>query len=137
MISEKISSELQGLLNTPVDPAMFPVKKGNRINIGSYSIRLINGLYHIKSYKSNAVVARTYTKTAALAVAKSLSKNNSIEKIIKLDDEAAKHRTDCMFYKYTMEKTKNKIKWESTWVRWDISKTKERDAIDKIKQFIL
>ena len=136
MIDEKFSIELRQLLEKPLDPTLFPVKEGNKINIGSYSIRFQNGMYSIKCYKSNKIITETFTKTAAVAAAKNLSKNKSITRILELDDIAAKHRTDCLFYRHTLSKTSNHQKWETTWVRYDISKTSEQAAIDKIKQFI-
>lgn len=136
MINEKFSSEFKELLQKPLDPTLFPVKTGDRINIGSYSIRCQDGMYSIKSYKSNKIIAETFTKTAAVAAAKCLNKDKDISTILKLDDIAAKHRTDCLFYKHTLKKTTNNLKWEATWVRYDISKTAEQNAINKIKQFI-
>jgi len=131
-----VAETLQEFINAPIDPVLFPVKSGNKINIGSYSIRNSAGVYTIKSYKADKIIARTYTKTAAVAVAKSLSKGNTIHKILELDEIAAKHRNDCMFYKHTLKKTTNPIKWETTWMRYDISKQTEQDAISKIKKFI-
>lgn len=129
---------LKDLVNQAnIDPTLFPVKNGNRINIGSYSIKHTDGLYSIKSYKSNRIVAQTYTKAAALAVAKLLSKNKPINQVLRLDDIAAKYRNDCMFYQYTMKVTENPVRWESTWVRYDIAKAKEQDALSEIKRFIL
>ena len=123
--------------NAEIDPTMFPVKSGNRINIGSYSIKDSDGTYSIKSYKSNKIVAHTYTKAGALAAAKLLAKNKSIEEVLILDNQAAKYRNDCMFYKHTMQVTDNPVKWETTWVRYDIAKAHQDAALNKIKKFIL
>lgn len=130
---------LKELIDTSVDTILFPVKTGNKINIGSYSIKESDGSYSIKCYKSNSVVAQTHTKAAAIAIAKSLAKNKSVPtaRILELDKVAAKHRNDCIFYQYTLRKTKNQTKWEATWTRFDISIQKQQDAINKIKQFIL
>lgn len=128
---------LKEFVDNNIDTVLFPVKSKDRINIGSYSIKSLKGMYSIKCYKNNNVVAKTYTKAAALAIAKNLNKNLKIEHILQLDDIAAKHRTDCMFYSHTLSTTDNEIKREVTKVRYDISKNYECNTLDKIKQFIL
>jgi len=135
-MNKNLAESLKQLVDTTLDPALFPVKDGKIINIGSYSIKYYCGTYKIKSYKTGNIVASTYTKAAALAVAKMLNKNKSIDSILSLDDIAAKHRTDCIFYNHILEKTDNPIKFDSTLTRYDISMQKQEDAIEKIKQFI-
>jgi hypothetical protein len=127
---------LKELVDSSIDTVLFPVKKGNRINIGSYSIKYSKGEYSVKCYRTNTVVAKTFTKAAALAIAKRLNKKQSIEQILELDDTAAKHHTDCIFYNYTMNTTKNDVKREVTQTRYDISKHHEHVTLGKIKQFI-
>ena len=130
---------LKELVDTSIDTVLFPVKTGNKINIGSYSIKESKGTFSVKCYKSNSVVAKTYTKAAAIAIAKSLAKNKKVptDRILELDKVVAKHRNDCIFYKHTLRTTQNPVKYETTWNRFDISIQKQQDAINKIKQFIL
>ena len=136
--SEYAINDLKDIIDSSdLDPTMFPVKKGDKINIGSYSIRKTNGYYTVKSYKSNNIVAETYTKAAALAIAKLLSKKKPISEVIQLDKTAGKYKNDCMFYKHTMNVTKDAEKWECTWIRYDVAKASRDCALDKIKKFIL
>lgn len=128
---------LKEFVDNNVDTVLFPVKDRNRINIGSYSIKQSKGMYSIKCYRTNEVVAKTYTKAAALAIAKNLNKNYKIDHILQLDDIAAKHRTDCMFYNYTISTTDSDLKRDVTQTRYDIAKSQELNVLDKIKQFIL
>jgi hypothetical protein len=127
---------LKELVDSSVDTVLFPVKKNGRINIGSYSIKFSKGEYSVKCYRTNTVVATTITKAAALAIAKRLNKNKSIDNIIELDNKVAKHKNDCMFYKYTIDHTTNEVKREVTQTRYDISKHYECVTVDKIKQFL-
>lgn len=132
-------SQLKEFVDSSVDTVLFPVKTGNKINIGSYSIKESKGIFSIKCYKSKSIVAQTYTKAAAIAIAKSLSKNKEsiTSNIIELDNVAGKHRNDCVFYRHTLKKTKNEVTRETTMCRFDISNQKQQEAIDKIKQYIL
>ena len=131
--------QLKDFVDSSVDTVLFPVKTKNRINIGSYSIKETKGIFTIKCYKSKSIVAQTYTKAAAIAIAKSLSKNKNgiTPNIIELDKVAGKHRNDCVFYRYTLKKTKNQLTRETTMYRFEISHQKQQEAIDKIKQYIL
>lgn len=133
----EIANTLKEFVDNSVDTVLFPVKKDKRINIGSYSIMRSRGLYSIKCYRTNEVVAITYTKAGALACAKQLNKNKSIKDILELDKIAVKHQNDCMFYRYTIEHTDNDIKREIILTRYDISKNFEENIVQKIKQFIL
>lgn len=136
--SKHAVNELKNIVeSSEIDPAMFPYKKGDKINIGSYSIKEKDGYYTIKSYVSNNIVAETYTKAAALAIAKLLSKKKPIREIIELDKTAGKYKNDCIFYKHTMNMTKDVHKWECIWIRYDVAKASRDNALDKIKKFIL
>lgn len=120
-----------------VDPTLFPVTRGNKINIGSYSIKPVNNGYLVKSYITNEIIAETYSKSAAIAIARTLSKKqNFLRQILDLDKVVRKHDIDCVFYEYTLKVTKNPIKYESTYYRYDISKQKTKEAKEKISRFI-
>jgi hypothetical protein len=135
----EVASKLKNLIDsTPIEPYLFPVKKGNRINIGSYSIAKNKQGYSIKSYKSNAIVAETYTKDAAIAIAKNLAKgrNIKIQRILEIDEHMSKHMIDCMFYKHSLEKTKDEQRFEVLTVRYDMSKDIVAADKTKLQQFI-
>lgn len=134
-----VAKKLIKLIENNIDPSLFPVQKGNRINIGSYSIKPSgNGGYTVKSYKNNSIIAETYTKTAAVAIAKTLAKNNNLTKrILELDAIIAKYHMDCIFYKNTIKKTKSQIMYESSLFRYDIAKQKSTEAREQLNKFIL
>lgn len=138
-MTTNVVTELQRLLDTaPIEPYMFPVKKGNRINIGSYSVASTKEGYSVKSYKSNIIVANTYSKDAAIAIAKNLAKgkNIKIEKILEIDDHLAKHQIDCMFYKHSLEKATDPERQSVLEIRYEISSTHVENDKTKLKQFI-
>lgn len=138
-MTANVVTELQKLLdNVPIEPYMFPVKKGNRINIGSYSVAPTKDGYSVKSYKSNLIVANTYTKDAAIAIAKNLAKkkNIKIDDILEIDSHLAKHLVDCMFYAHALKKAKDPTRQDILATRYDISSAKIADDKVKLKQFI-
>jgi len=138
MTDIKLVQDLKDLLDKNIDPVLFPVEKGDRINIGSYSIAKIANGYSVKSYRSNKIIAITYTKAAAIAIAKNLSRKKDIkDKVLELDKVIAKNHTDCIFYKHTMKTTKDFNKYESTLYRYDVSKQITDIAREKLNKFIL
>lgn len=139
MTKKTLASDLRELLSKPIDPSLFPYKVGSKINIGSYSIaKCKSGGYTIKCYKTNQIIEETFSKAAAIAIAKSLNKNKHVTPRIKhLDDIIMKNKNDCMFYKHTLDKTKDETKWEVTATRYDISLARLAEAREKLETFIL
>jgi len=133
----RLADDLKDILSKPIDPTLFPQKVGNKINIGSFSIICHRDKHTVKSYKTNEIVAETYSKTAAIALVKSLSKRrNNTTQILDLDRIIMKNYIDCMFYKNTMNKSKDETKQWITQTRFDISWEKVNDAKKKLEQFI-
>lgn len=138
MSNKKLAKALKNLVDAKLSNEALPVQNGDRINIGSYSIKPVKAGWSILSYKNREVIAETYTKAAALAIAKNLAKDKDIRsKVIPLDKIVQKHHLDCMFYAHIMKVTQSYEKYESTYYRYDISKRIEEEARDKIKTFIL
>ena len=134
-----IKDSLQELLKTPVDPIMFPEKKGNRINIGSYSIKKVKTGYSIHCYKNHQVIAETFSKAAAIAIVKALHKKRGdgyIERLKELDNHLSKHYIDCIFYKHNMKKAKDDVRFEILNHRYEISSYEIGVTKEKLESFI-
>lgn len=136
MINQQLVKELEELINGSLDPTLFPYQKGNSLRIGSYAIRANKrGFYKIYDCKNNLLVAETFSKTSAVAMAKTLSKNKDVRvKILGLDKELQKWYNDCVFYRYTMRKTKDFFKKDVVETRYEIARDKTnlvRRELDK------
>lgn len=128
---QKVLSELEEILNSKIDPSMFPYQKGNSIRIGKYVIRNSKTGYKIFDCMENTMIAETFSKTAAVALTKSLSQGiDSIDKIIKLDKNIQKWYNDCVFFNYTINKTKDSVKKEVVSTRYEIA----RHNVDSVKK---
>ena len=140
MINKKqIVSDLDRLLNKSIDLSLFPYAKGNSIRIGKYIVREgKNGYYKVFSCETNSLITETFSKRAALAIAKLLSKGNTIDvnDVKHLDKSAQKWYNDCVFYKYTINKTKDEVKKEITQTRYDIAKYKTKSVKDQLDKYI-
>lgn len=136
MIDKKLISDLEELLNS-VDPTLFPYQKGNSVRIGKYVIRSSKGFYKVFDCETNTMIAETFCKTSAVALAKSLSKGRATKKtILDLDKSIQKWYNDCVFYKYTMKKTKDDEKYFSTYTRYEIARDKTNYAKQQLDKYI-
>lgn len=136
MINEKLLKDLEELVNGSIDPSLFPYQKGNSIRIGQYAIRCNKkGFFKVYDCKKNTLIAETFSKTSAVAMARNLCKDrNMVKKIIYLDQELQKWYNDCVFYRHTMRKTKDYIKKDIIETRYEIAKYKTsmvRQELDK------
>lgn len=131
-----IAEEIRQLVEKPIDPTYFPIKKGNKILLGSFYITESDSLYYIKDRKNN-LIAETYTKIAAIAAGKSLNKGKKdLLEILRLDNLIEKKSQDCVFYKNKIEKSS---KWEikeCAIIKFEDSRSHVKDARDKLKSFI-
>ena len=126
MIKEKVLKELEEIVNGSIDPTMFPYQKGNSIRVGAYAVRLNNrGFYKVYDCKQNILIAETFSKTGAVAIAKALSKNKDAKKIIlDIDRELQKWYNDCLFYKHTIRRTTDMYRRDIAETRYDIARDK-------------
>lgn len=134
---EKILRELEEILNANIDPVLFPYKKGNSIRIGKFVVRSSKGLHKLFDCEENAMVAETFSKTAALALAKTLSRGAfKTDSILDLDKNIQKWYNDCVFYNHTLKKTTDCIKQDVISVRYDIARQNVDNAKRELDKYI-
>ena len=128
-MNSNLVKELKKLIEENLDPSMFPYAKGNSIRIGSLVIRENKKGFHIHDLKTKDHIATTFSKTAAVAIAKNLAKgHNIIANAIDLDKVIEKNFSDALFYSHTLRTTKDEMKKEVTETRLDIAKIRTEDA---------
>jgi|TARA_B110000858_G_scaffold180395_1_gene217942 hypothetical protein len=133
MINNKLLTELEKLIEVNLDPSMFPYQKGNSIRIGKMIVRNSKKGFMIFDCQENKQIAITFSKTAAIALAKGLSKGNNItSKIINLDKVIQKHYNDAMFYSNTLRNTTDNVKRDISKTRLEIAKLHTEDARDAL-----
>ena len=111
MIDEQLLTQLEELVNS-IDLSVIPYQKGNSIRIKHFVIRKSWHGYLIYDTKENKQVTSYYSKSAAVAhVYCYIHKQNySVDEIRRLDNTLSKHHIDSMFYKNTIETTKDEFK---------------------------
>ncbi|MDA8897160.1 hypothetical protein N9I97_00135 [bacterium] len=128
-MKSNLVEELKKLIEENLDPSMFPYAKGNSIRIGSLVIRENKKGFHIHDLKTKDHIATTFSKTAAVAIAKNLAKGHNVTaNVIDLDKVIEKNFSDALFYSHTLRTTKDEMKKEVTETRLDIAKIRTEDA---------
>ena len=132
MISPKVLEDLQQIIEANLDHTLFPYQKGNSLRIGSIVIRESKKGHLVYCAKENKQTARTFSKTAAVAIARGGDLNN----ILQLDHEIMKHFNDCLFYRNTMTKSKNDTARFVAENRYEISSYKTHELKKKLDGYI-
>ena len=136
----ELALELENLINNTIDKSFLPYVKGKSIRIGHVIVRETRvGFFLVFDTKENAEIAKMFCKTGAVALAKSIvSKQNDAEiKIIKsLDDVISKNFNDAIFYKHTINVTKDDIKKRVAQMRYSVARDATQHAKDKLDTFI-
>ena len=132
MISPKVLKDLQEIIEDNLDPTLFPYRKGNSIRIGSIVIRESKKGNLVYDVNANKQIARTFSKTAAVAIAR----GGDIQDVLELDREIMKHFNDCLFYKNTIKHSKNEISINVAETRYEISSDKTQELKRKLDRYI-
>lgn len=135
--SGKLLKDFEDILNASLEALPLPYKKGNSIRIGQYAIRDTKWGYKIFDCKENKQIAETFSKSGALALARSLVLGkNKTNAILDIDKEIEKWYNDCIFYKNTLRKSKDELRKDIVLTRYEIARYKTTLARNKLDTFI-
>lgn len=116
----------------------IPYKKENTILIGNYAVRQSKEMYFIFDCKTNKMIDKTFSRAAAIAIAKSLNSGIDLRhKIHRLDDILQKNCTDAIFYKNIIKKTTNDTTKAIREARLQLALEKTESAYSDLEQFVL
>jgi len=129
MINDKVLLELKKLIEDNLDPSMFPYCKGNSIRIGYVTIRENKHGFQIYNIKNKTHLGCTFSKTAAVAIAKNIVNGRDYtNRVIELDKVIEKNFNDAKFFSHTLRVTKDEVKREITEMRLDIATSRTAHA---------
>lgn len=136
MTDKTLIKDLEKLLNKNIDLHMFPYQKGNSLRIGKSVIRKTKKGYSVYDCAENKLVAQTFCKTSAIALAKTINAGKSNKNILELDKIIQKNYNDCVFYLHSITMTSDQQKKEIVRSRLDISKAITQKAKAKLDRVI-
>ena len=121
-----------------LDETLFPIQRGNNIQIKNYRIYTFKNKYVIKTIDTKERVAETFCKASALAIAKNLARNKhfNINQIKYLDKKIEKHFFDSLFYRNSIKNTKDIFKKNIIETRLDIAIQETAQAKNNLDRFI-
>lgn len=102
----------------------LPYTKGGDVYVNHSMVQKTRKGYVVFDTKLKKKVCETFSKTAAVAVAKLNTHkdyNKDIDNVLDIDDRICKWYMDCLFYRNTINSTSNEVKKEITQTRYDIA----------------
>lgn len=121
-----------------LDETLFPVQRGNNIQIKNYRIYAFKNKYVIKTIDTKERITETFCKASALAIAKNLARNKhfNINQIKYLDKKIEKHFFDSLFYRNAINKAKDSFRRDIIETRLDIAIQETAEAKNNLDRFI-
>ena len=136
--NSSLAKELEQIVSAGLEQVAIPYQKGNSIRLRHIAIRKHKNGYKLFDTKTNSHIITTFTKTAAMAIAKSIveTPKDSIDEIIRLDDRVAKHYMDALFAKRSYEKATEISRKDTSEVLFDIAMEKAWASLEAIETYI-
>lgn len=117
--------------------SFFPYVKGKSVRIKQYVVRETQFGFLVFDTKNHKEITKTFCKTSALALAKSLAKNaKNADKIKELDQIIQKNYTDAVFFRNTIEVNPDTERRFVARDRYDIAAARTRSAKEQLDRII-
>lgn len=138
-VDKALTQQLEEIITSGLQDVAIPYQKGNSIRLKHIAIRKHKNGYKMFDTKTNGHIFTTFTKTAALAIAKTIVEegySNDLNQITMLDDKVAKHYMDALFAKRSYESAKDYDKREHSEILFDIAMDKAWASLEAIEHYI-
>lgn len=131
-------SELKALIEQGLENIPFPYVKGNSVRIGNMVVRTSKNGNFVFDMKCKKQVAHTFSKTAAIAIAKNCAhgKNYIIEDVLRIDHDIEKNYNDAVFFQHSYKKSDDELRKEVLECRLDIATTKIDKGRSRLEDYI-
>lgn len=138
-VDKALTQQLEEIITSGLAEIPLPYQKGNSIRLKHIAIRKHKNGYKMFDCKTNSHIQTTFTKTAALAIAKNIVEEKStknLEHITMLDNKVAKHYMDALFAKRSYENSNDFDKKEHAEIIFDVAMDKAWLSLEAIEQYI-
>jgi len=131
-------SELKALIEQGLENIPFPYVKGNSVRIGNMVVRTSKNGNFVFDMKCKKQVAHTFSKTAAIAIAKNCAhgKKYIIEDVLRIDHEIEKNYNDAVFFQHSYKKSDDELRKEVLECRLEIATTKIDKNRSRLEDYI-
>lgn len=137
ILNKKTLAHLENLFSNTDILKNFPIFENNNLRIGKFLItKTIDG-FEVTSENTNKVIGFFYNRGGAIAFVQNKMRNLRLEKKIQdLDWTILKQNNDCIFYKNSIKKSKNRKHKISLLARIDLAEHSIKDARTELQEII-
>jgi hypothetical protein len=130
--------ELQQIIENSTSEHLIPDRRDGVIRIGHVIIRHSRSAgYLIIDSNQHRQIDRTFSKWGALAYAKSLMTNQDVRPILRLDQCIEKNENDILFFKNTIDSSRNPVRRDIAVDRMQIAIHQSEHARRQLEKQIL
>ena len=118
-----VAKEILQLIDQETDKLCVPIQQGNSVTIKHMVVRENAQGFLVINILTHEQVACTFSKTAAMAIAKSHARGTvgHTAHILKIDAQIQQKYNDCVHFKHTMYHTVDEDRKLSAEIRYDVA----------------
>tara|TARA_B100001113_G_C20927178_1_gene542688 strand:+ start:119 stop:538 length:420 start_codon:yes stop_codon:yes gene_type:complete len=131
-------SELRALIEQGLENIPFPYVKGNSVRIGNMVVRTSKNGNFVFDMKCKKQIANTFSKTAAIAIAKNCAHGQThiVDEVLRIDHEIEKNYNDAVFFQHSYKKSDDELRKEVLECRLEIATTKIDKNRSRLEDYI-
>jgi hypothetical protein len=136
-MTKALIDELKILIEQGLEDVPFPYVKGNSVRIGNMIVRSSKNGNFVFDMKYKREVAHTFSKTAAVAIAKKrVEGHDVIKEVMLIDYNIEKNYNDAMHYDHSRKQTTDEMRKEVLECRLDIARSKIDHGRSQLEDYI-
>ena len=118
-----VAREILKLIDREAQTLCMPIQQGNSVRIKHRVVRDSRHGFLVFNIITGEQVARTFSKTAAVAIAKSHAegKTRSTANILKIDEKIQQKYNDCVHFKHTIYFSEDHNRKSAAEIRYDVA----------------
>lgn len=136
-MTKALINELKALIEQGLEDVPFPYVKGNSVRIGNVIVRSGKKGCFVFDMKHKNEIAQTFSKTAAVAIAKKHAEgHNVVNEVLNIDYEIEKNYNDALFFQHGYKVTDDEMRKEVLECRLDIATSKIDQGRSRLEDYI-
>jgi len=138
MDNQKIKKQFEEIIAEGLKDTPLPYVQNNSIRIGKVIITPKSDGYRVYDLSTKQDFGKTYSKNAAIAIARQVSSScyRNLSNILDLDHRLQKYDIDCQFYSNTISNTRDSLRKEITKTRMSDALDRKYGCVEKLNKFI-
>ena len=136
-MTKVLINELKALIEQGLEDVPFPYVKGNSVRIGNMIIRTSKSGNYVYDMKHKEQIAHTFSKTAAVAIAKNKSIGQDVVKdVMLIDYDIEKNYNDALFFAHSSKKAQDDLRKDVLECRLEIATGKIEQGRSRLEDYI-